>query len=153
MQFAAPGAATDGKSARPADLEGHLLLIQPTEYRTGIQTVNGDAEAIACNVIDLDANEEYADTLFFGAGLRAALRNQIGQKVLARIGKGAAKPGKNAPWILIDATGDAAAVKKATDYLAGGLSKPAPVVNNPSVENPLDLNDPAIAALLAQLKK
>lgn len=152
MQFAAPGTGTSegGKSARPADLEGHLLLIQPVEYRTGIQTVNGDAEAIACNVVDLDANEEYNDTLFFGAGLRASLRNQIGQKVLARMGKGQAKPGKNAPWILIDATGDANAVKKATDYLAGGLAKPA---NNPTVENPLDLNDPAIAALIAQLKK
>ena len=46
--------------------------------------------------------------------------------MLARIGQGVAKPGKSAPWILINATDDQAAVAKATAYLAGSISAPAP---------------------------
>ena len=148
--FSSP--ATAGESVKPADLQGHLLIIKPVEYKTGIQTSLGEAEAIEVDLVDLDTNTEHTSVLFFNVALRASLKPQIGKSVLARIGQGVAKPGKSAPWILIDATADADAVAKATAYLAGGISAPAtttkaagnPVVNGVEVT-------PEVAALMEKL--
>ena len=147
MTFAAPSNATD--SVKVADLAGHLLIVTPVEYKTGIPTVHGEAEAIEVNVVDLDSGKEHASMLWFNVALRNALKTKIGQKVLARIGQGTAKPGKSAPWILIDATGDAAALAKANAYLgsapAAAKPSPAPVATAGAVVTP------EVAALLAQL--
>jgi hypothetical protein len=83
--------------------------------------------------------------LFFNVALKNALKAKVGQKVLARIGQGTAKPGKSAPWILNDATGDVAAVAKANAFI-GGANTPAPAV----VDSPAGIT-PEVAALLAQL--
>jgi len=124
--FAAP--ATQSDSVRPADLLDHLLIIKPKEYLTGINTSLGEAEAIEVDLIDLDTNTEHNSVLFFNIALRTSLRTNIGKTVLSRMGQGIAKPGKSAPWILIDATTDADAVAKATAYLAGSIKAPAPAV-------------------------
>lgn len=144
MEFSAP--ATNEVGPRPADLQGHLLIISPKDYREGIQTVNGDADAVSVDLIDLDSGESHNDVLFFNIALRNALRPKIGQKVLARISQGIAKPGKTAPWILIDATTDAADVERAKTALAKGPQAPAAkaVVADGAVP-------PEVAALLAQL--
>jgi len=76
--------------------------------------------------------------------LRSALKPNIGKSVLARLGQGVAKPGKSAPWILIDATADEEAVAKATAYLAGGLAPVNAVVNGVEIT-------PEIAALVEKL--
>ena len=152
MTFAAPSNASE--SVKVADLAGHLLIITPTEYKTGIQTVHGLAEAVEVEVVDLDANQTYASVLWFNVALRNALKNKIGQKVLARIGQGAAKPGKSAPWILVDATSDANALAKANAHLAGA---PATTVAATPTPTPTPTNvtageiTPEVAALLAQL--
>jgi hypothetical protein len=153
MSFVSPSSSEIGP--KPADLQGHLLIITPTAYKTGITTSLGEAEAIECDVVDLDTNDEHFSVLFFNVALRSALKPNIGSQVLARIGQGIAKPGKSAPWILLDATTDAADVKKATDYIANGFAS----VERPKGVNkarkadpaPADINDPAIQALLAQL--
>ena len=147
MAFTAPASSSEG--VKVADLNGHLLIVTPVEYKTGINTVNGIAEAIEVNLIDLDTNEEHHSVLWFNVALRNALKPLIGNKVLGRIGQGAAKPGKNAPWILLDATGDGEAVAKANAYIAGGIKAPAPVATAPAPTATLD--DPAVQALLAQL--
>ena len=147
MAFTAPSQNSEG--VKVADLNGHLLIVTPLEYKTGINTVNGIAEAIEVNIVDLDTNEEHNSILFFNVALRNALKPNIGNKVLGRIGQGTAKPGKNAPWILIDATSDATAVAKANAYIAGGIAAPAPVAQAPTPT--ADINDPAVQALLAQL--
>ena len=150
MTFAAP--STQSESVKVADLAGHLLIITPTEYKTGIQTVHGLAEAVEVEVIDLDTKQTHSSLLWFNVALRNALKNKIGQKVLARIGQGAAKPGKSAPWILVDATGDTNAVATANAYLT---SAPAPVVATPApAAAPVAATGgitPEVAALLAQL--
>lgn len=149
MSFAAPSNANE--TVKVADLAGHLLIVKPVEYKTGIATVHGDAEAIEVNVIDLDTNKEHSSLLWFNVALRNALKSKIGQSVLARIGQGAAKPGKSAPWILVDATGDGAAVAKANAYISGGGSAaptPAPAAD---LDLPAGIT-PEVAALLAQLK-
>lgn len=158
--FAAPASTSEG--VKPADLENHLCIFEPLEYKTNVSTSMGESDAIALNVIDLDANEVHNDVLLFSAYLRGALKPLVGQKVLARIKKGVAKPGKTAPWILEDATQDAAAVARAQAYLTQGLQAPAAPApapaaapaptNNVTVNaNGVNLNDPAIQALMAQL--
>lgn len=158
MTFAAPSNASE--TVKVADLANHLLIISPVEYKTGIPTVHGEAEAIEVNVIDLDTNKEHNSLLWFNVALRNALKSKTGQKVLARIGQGTAKPGKSAPWILIDATGDAAAIAKANAYLGSAPAKtgdsgntgPVGYTPNPT-SAPVDPNNlsPEIMALLGQL--
>lgn len=147
MTFSPPS-MNDG-NIKVADLAGQLLIITPTDYKTGIKTVHGDAEAVEVGIVNLDTDKTYDSVLFFNVALRNALKQKIGQKVLARIGQGTAKPGKSAPWILLDATTDAAALAKANAYL-GTASAPAPaqVSAAPAANGTIT---PEVAALLAQL--
>jgi hypothetical protein len=141
--FASPAAASAGP--KPADLQGQLVIFKPIEYRSGIDTVNGPADAISCDIINLDTNEEHSDVLFFNIAIRNALRPLIGQRVLGRIQQGVAKPGKTAPWIIADASTDAAAVAKAAAY------KPGSAASAPKAAPAVDGVPPEVAALLAQL--
>ena len=143
MAFEAPSAATE--SVKVADLNGKLLIIEPIEYKTGIQTVHGETDAIEVNIVNLDDNAVHNNVLFFNVALKNALKSKVGHKVLARIGQGQAKPGKSAPWILLDATNDATAVAKANAFI-GGANTPAPA----EVAAPSGIT-PEVAALLAQL--
>ena len=152
MTFSSPSSTSEG--IKVADLANHLLIIEPVEYKTGIDTVHGKAEAVEVNVVDLDnGNAKHENLLWFNVALRNALKTKIGHKVLARIGQGSAKPGKSAPWILLDATADASAVAKANAYLtsAPAPATPAPVASAPAPA--LDPNNlpPEVMALLGQL--
>ena len=151
MTFAAPDTPSEGSSVKVADLAGHLLIIEPLEYKADIQTVHGPTDAVAVNVTDLDANNNrHENILFFNVALKNALRNKVGQKVLARIGQGTAKPGKSAPWILLDATGNQADIARANAYLS---QAPAPSPTPAPATPPAGGGGvtPEIAALLAQL--
>lgn len=142
MTFANP--ATSSEGVKPAELDGHLLIIKPLEYKTGITTSLGEAEAIAVDLIDVTTGTEHFNVLFFNIALRNALKPNIGQTVLARMGQGTAKPGKSAPWVLNPVT-DQGDINAATAALAAkAQSAPATPAANP-------LADPATAALLAQL--
>jgi hypothetical protein len=147
MTFSPPSMNESGPKV--ADLAGQLLIITPTDYKVGIKTIHGDAEAVEVSLVNLDTNKTYDSVLFFNVALRSALKQKIGQKVLARIGQGTAKPGKSAPWILLDATTDQAALAKANAYLATA-SAPAPAVAAavPAANGTIT---PEVAALLAQL--
>lgn len=161
--FASPAAAGNGDSVKPADLHNHLCIFEPTLYQTDIETAMGKSDVITVTVHDLDANETHVDTWFFNVGIRSALKPRIGEKVLGRITQGVAKPGKTAPWIITDATGNPADVKKATDFLAAGFAPiavsngtPTPaqstVTSDPAAALAnINVNDPAVAALLAKL--
>jgi hypothetical protein len=135
--------ATQASAVRTADLLGHLCIFSPVGYETDVQTVNGASDVVVVDVVDLDADggTEYSEVWFFSVGLRNALKRYVPDgKVLARIGQGTAKPGKNAPWILVDATGSAADVAKATAYVNGETAKsfappPAPVAAPKSAQS------------------
>jgi hypothetical protein len=147
MTFSPP--SMNEGNIKVADLAGQLLIITPTDYKTGIKTVHGDAEAVEVTLVNLDTNKTYDSVLFFNVALRNSLKQKIGQKVLARIGQGTAKPGKSAPWILLDATTDAAALAKANAYLgAAPASAPAAAPAAPAANGTIT---PEVAALLAQL--
>lgn len=106
---------------RPADYQGHLLLVWPTEYRTGIKTDYGDSDAIAARVVVLDGTagvEEHDNVLFFQAALIGTLKPSVGngKPVLGRLGRGTSKPGQSAPFILTPFTEADAQI--ARDYFA-----------------------------------
>ena len=146
MAFVPPSSNTSD-SVKVADLNGHLLILEAIEYKTGITTVHGEADAIEVRINDLDTGFTHESVLFFNVALKNALKSKVGQKVLARIGQAPAKPGKSPAWILLDATGDAEAVAKANAFI-GNSGAPAPVQQAPAAAN---INDPAVQALLAQL--
>jgi len=148
MTFSAPSMNENGPKV--ADLAGKLLIITPTDYKTGIKTIHGDAEAVEVSLVNLDDNKNYDGVLFFNVALRNSLKQKIGQKVLARIGQGTAKPGKSAPWILLDATTDPAALAKANAYL-GSAPVAAATAAAPAVPAANGSITPEVAALLAQL--
>jgi hypothetical protein len=103
--FATPSAPSGG--IKWDTVKGALLLIDPKDYRTGIATTFGEADAVEADVHVIEgpnAGESYADTLVFPKLLASQLKNQIGQRVLGRLGQGQAKSGQSAPWILQEAT-------------------------------------------------
>jgi hypothetical protein len=89
-----------------AELDGSLLLIEALEYKPDIPTTFGPANAVAANVIVLDGakkGERFDDALIFPRVLVSNLRPNIGSKTIGRLGRGTAKPGQSAPWILAPA--------------------------------------------------
>jgi len=146
--------ATGGDQPKVADLANQLLIIEPTEYKANIQTVHGDTDAIEVRIINIDTGEIHTDILFFNVALKNALKNKVGQKVLARIGQGTAKPGKSAPWILIDATSNPADLAKANAFVAQAPAKPVATpaaATEPKQVVTADGLTPEVIALLAQL--
>jgi hypothetical protein len=125
-------------------------LNQPNTKHS-ILTVHGETDAIEVNVTNLDTGEMHDRLLFFNVALKNALKNKVGQKVLARIGQGTAKPGKSAPWILIDATGNPADLAKANAFVGSAGAKPAATPAEPKQVVTADGLTPEVVALLAQL--
>jgi hypothetical protein len=149
MEFASPGVGGSGDSVTPSDLDGHLLVIEPSEHVQGIATTFGEKDAIRATIHDITAQSTHTDVLLFPGGLIGALKGRVGQRVLAVMGKGAAKPGQAAPWILTDASGVPEAVQAATAYLTGqtAASMAAPAAPAPAVDPQAD----ALAAALGNL--
>lgn len=148
--FAAP-AAGGGSDIRPADLEGHLLIVEPLEYVASIPTSMGDKDAVRVTIHDITDSATYEDVLWFPKVLVGSLKGRVGQKVLAVLGKGTAKPGQSAPWILVDATTDNDCVKAATAYLdsiaGNAFTAAVPEVEEIAAES----GNPALAAALGKL--
>lgn len=148
--FAAP-AAGGGSDVRPADLEGHLLIVEPLEYVASIPTSMGDKDAVRVTIHDITDTATYEDVLWFPKVLVGSLKGRVGQKVLAVLGKGTAKPGQSAPWILVDATTEPDAVKAATAYL-DSIAGQAFTAAVPEVEQiAAESGNPALAAALGKL--
>ena len=110
------GGATFDKN----DALDHLIIFGgPLEGRD-MDTVHGPARAVHCEfVLDVDALRLYGDVLIFGAALAPRLEEAGTDLVIGRLGKGLAKPGKSAAWILDDATeGDIAEASALLDKVA-----------------------------------
>ena len=148
--FAAP-AAGGGSDVRPADLEGHLLIVEPQEYCESIPTSMGDKDAVRVTIHDITDSATYEDVLWFPKVLVGSLKGRVGQKVLAVLGKGTAKPGQSAPWILVDATTDNDCVKAATAYLDSIAGQAFTAAVPEVAEIAAESNHPALAAALGKL--
>ena len=138
MEFDAP--AQGGGSLKPAEVEGHLLVVEPTEYVANIATSFGEKDAIRVTVHDITDSQTHTDVLLFGTALIGSLKSQVGKRVLGVMTKGTAKPGQAAPWILEDATSNAKAVKAATAYLNNqtAASMAAPKADTSALDAALD---------------
>lgn len=132
IQFQAP-ASGGGDKLAVADINGHFVIVRVNSYEENIVTANGPANAVRCNVADLTTGEHHLDVLWFPKVLVASLRSQIGQMVLGRIAQGAAQPGKSAPWILEDATGNPEVVAAAQKWIGNnpGVLEGAPALAAP----------------------
>lgn len=136
MDFASPSTGGEGISA--AEVEGHLLVVEPTEYVQNVVTVHGPKDAVRCVVHDINEQVTYDNCLWFGGYLVGGLKGQIGKRVLGVMAKGVAKPGQSAPWQLNDAAHNEDAVKAATAYLNGLTAK--------TLSAPAQKDEPAAAA-------
>ncbi len=101
MTFRDP--TTGGDKLPLDDLKGSLLLFTVHEQMGEMQTSFGVATPIRADVAVLDGTLKgsvYADALIFPRVLQGNLRGAIGEMVIGRLGKGTAKAGQSAPWIL-----------------------------------------------------
>lgn len=129
FEFTAP--AAPGTTLKPADIEGHLLVVIPAEYIPEIQTSMGPSEAVRVAVHDLTAGETTENALWFSKVLVSSLKSMIGRQVLAVMDRGQAKPGQSAPWVLVDASHSSEAIAAATAYLTRHqATAPAPLASH-----------------------
>jgi hypothetical protein len=103
-QFDAPATG-----AKITSFENCLLLITPTGTQEGVNTAFGAADATVVDLVVLDgpsAGQQHPGVLVFQKALQGQLRPKVGtgRMVLGRLGRGVAKPGQSAPWILGDPT-------------------------------------------------
>lgn len=90
-------------------LEGRLLLVKPLEIEKGINTEYGENDAIRADIVVLDgpdAPEKIDDALVFPRVVQGQIRRNVGtgRFNLGRLGRGEKRPGKSAPWTLLDPT-------------------------------------------------
>lgn len=108
MALSAPVA--DGDQLNPVDINGHTLVVCPTEFIEHIQTKHtkpGEkSPAIRVNVAVLSQNTEggghpiYRGVLWFNVKLYNGLKRQIGETILGRMSQGVGTQGNNPPWQL-----------------------------------------------------
>lgn len=106
---APPAPSAGGDKFAFDDHKGNLLLITVHEYKEGISTSHGVANAVAADIAVLDGPDkggEYRDVLIFPKVIVNQLKGQIGATILARLGQGEKQPGKSAPWVLNAGTAD-----------------------------------------------
>jgi hypothetical protein len=119
--YESPG-APGGDKLPLGDLEGALIRVDVVEALTGVTTSFGVSDPIRCNVAALDGAlkaQTWDDTLVFPKVLASQLRGSVGKVVLGRLGRGTAKPGQSAPWLLSAPTGEDIAVAQKYDaYVA-----------------------------------
>lgn len=134
-------AEVGGEFVKPAQLNGHLVIVYPIGYIPFIQTrFSGQggkpSDGIAVDVVDLDDKNEqgmpgkiYRNSNFMQAHLIAALKSQIGSKVLGMISQGVAKNGMNAPWIIVDLSADPQARERGSAWIQANPDfRPTPFV-------------------------
>lgn len=105
------------------ELKGKLLVIEPLSVETGVKTSFGDKTAVKAHVhviVGPGESEDYEEALLFPTLLVSQTKNQVGQKVVGRLGQGTAKPGQKPPWLLEEATEDDLA--KAREWLVKQVS-------------------------------
>lgn len=103
------------------EFEGMLLLCKPSSFTENISTTFGPADAVEMELSVLDgtkAGQTHHGVRVFQKALIGQLRPKVGtgRMVLGRLGRGQAKAGQSAPWVLHDPTD--ADKQTARDFLA-----------------------------------
>lgn len=116
-EFDTPGAYVAMK-----DLLGELVLFTPTEYIEEVTTDFGTKDAVVTDLVVVSqGGAKYSDVMIFQGSLIGQLKRRVssGRKLLGVIGKGEAKKGQNAPY-LIEAPTDEQ-MQMTRDLLAGRI--------------------------------
>lgn len=109
-EFGDPGERSNFKLA---DHEGALLLITPRSMEEDIETSFGESDAVKADVVvltktngkALDEPEEHEGVLIFQRVVIGQLEGKIGKgRVLGTVGRGVAKKGQSAPFLIEVAT-------------------------------------------------
>lgn len=89
------------------DYVGSLCLIAVNGFTEKFATAMGERDTVRAEIAVVDgpgAGARYGEALIFGAKIVPQLKGKIGSVVLGRIGRGLAKAGQSAPYILEKAT-------------------------------------------------
>lgn len=146
MSFSQPAAGGDNFTS--ADHNGHLILMYPKSYKAEEQTTKGLTQAADVDIVIVDkygpdgAPLVFRDARVFG-NLARSVRNDIGGKVLGRLGQVPTSKGSPA-WVLANFTDQdaAAATAVAAAFEAGQFAQPtnpmaAPTPPTPAVPAPV----------------
>jgi hypothetical protein len=155
--FNQPG-TTAGDKIDFDQLIGRLLLIYPKQLKTDIATSFGEKDCLVADVVVLDgptAGEQLHDAFIFPGYMIGQLKDYVGNPnpALGRIGKGEAKPGKQAPWKLQDFTpaDEQIAVAYLTANPRSAFNKPTQTTVAPGHE--IDYQAAAAAQALEQQRQ
>ena len=125
---------------RITDLDGQLLLITPIGYVEKVDTAFGETDAVDADVVALDGDngpESFDGMKIFQGALIGVLKRAAKfnndfpagdpktgrpKMLLGRLGRGEAKKGQSAPWILTPPSEDDKQL--ARDYLAKAPAEP-----------------------------
>lgn len=130
LEFSEPGEEFTGVRINPRDCLDHLLLIWVIEYLphkpTQFSRPDKPSDVIVVDVVDLDEKDPETDEVglmarhvwWRQAKLIQSLRPRVGSAnpLLARMGKGGASQGYNAPFVLNSESKNPAAQKRALDW-------------------------------------
>ncbi len=78
----------------------HLVIYAPKSYEKDVMTSFGEKDAVRADVVCVDCQEEFVDTLVFQGRIIGVTKNKVGELVLGRVGQVATRPGQNPAWIL-----------------------------------------------------
>ncbi|MFM2437558.1 MAG: hypothetical protein RLZ55_369 [Actinomycetota bacterium] len=106
--FALPSEAK-GEGLGIGDFEGHLVILRAAGSETETDTAFGLSTYIPAKILDVDGDltpEGWEDIWVWSSGVRSQLKSahKAGKPIVGVVGKGTAKPGKSAPWLLIEPT-------------------------------------------------
>jgi len=102
-----------------AELNGSLWMVSVLEYEEDVPTEYSEpgkkSPAIRADVVVLDGEHvgrTYEGTLIFGRSMVPQLKPRVGKKIVGRLAQGEKKKGKNAPWVLENATDEEKAIAR-----------------------------------------
>ena len=97
--FQQPGVGGDKFEA--ANHEGHLLLFFPTVFRADVPTTMGTSDCVDAKIVNLSTGQVLEDAKVWGKAMVPQLKGAVPDgMVLGWLGKGQAKGGNSAPWII-----------------------------------------------------
>jgi len=117
MNFNFQGPSSENPYVKLSDLEGSLVVIEVQGFEAEQPTPFGFKPAIEAVVHDIDGQQTYRNQSLINSAIVTSLKSRVDSMVLARVVKGRAKPGQQAPWLLEDASTDPLAVEQAQAYL------------------------------------
>lgn len=94
-----------GQFFKPQDFDGKVLLIETEDFKRDVPTGFGPKDEAVATITVFDSetatepSEVNESMRVQQTALASTLAARVGQKMVVKLGKGSAKPGKQAPWV------------------------------------------------------